>query len=130
MSSGNIVRECNLADGVTAFVHDDTSHYYGGYYHVRLLITADFPLCSSWFDSEPEYQDAVRRLGSTLCFKRTLEKMAVPSSEVEAVRTGLLESFETNVLNYLNRPDFPRRFVLSEYEKACKTPASSAYYRS
>lgn len=129
MSSENIIRECNLADGVRAVIHDVSSHYYGGYYHVRLQITAEVPLCSDWFDSVAEHEDAIRRLGSTVCFKRTLEKMAVPATEIDAVRSSLLESFETNVLTYLFRPDFPSRFVLSEYGKVCKSTAISAYYR-
>ena len=129
MSSENIIRECNLADGIIAVIHDVSSHYYGGYYHVRLQVTAEVPLCGDWFGSLSEYEDALGRLGTTVCFKRTLEKMAVPATEVDAVRFRLLESFETNVLAYLCRPDFPSRFVLSVYGKVCKSDIITAYYR-
>lgn len=130
MSSENVIRECNLADGVRAVIRDVSTHYYGGYYLVRLQITAEVPLCSDWFGSASEHEDALRRLGSAVCFKRTLEKMAVPATEVDAVRSCLLESFEVNVLTYLSRPDFPSRFALSEYGKVCKSSAPSAYYSS
>lgn len=130
MSSENIIRECNLADGVSAVIHDVSSHYFGGYYHVRLQITAEVPLRRDWFGSVSEHEDALRRLGPAVCFKRTLEKMAVPATEVDAVMSELLESFEANVLTYLSRPDFPSRFALSEYGKVCRTSAASAYYRS
>lgn len=129
MSSENIIRECNLADGVRAVIHDVSSHYYGGYYHVRLQITAEVPLCSDWFASESVYDDALRCLGTSVCFKRTLEKMAVPSTEIDTVKSELLKSFETNVLTYLLRPDFPSRFVLSEYVKVHKSKKVSAYHR-
>lgn len=129
MSSEQIIRECDLADGVRAVVHDVSSHYFGGYYHVRLQITAEVPMCCDWFGSESEHEDALRRLGASVCFKRTLEKMAVPATEIDAVKGELLESFETNVLTYLLRPDFPSRFVLSEYGKALKSRKVSAYHR-
>lgn len=130
MSSENIIRECILSDGLIAVVHDVTSHYYGGYYHVRLQVTAEVPLRSNWFGSESEYADAHNRLGSMVVFKRTLEKMAVPATDVDVVKSGLVESFETNVLPYLSRSDFSSRFVLSEYEKACKAAVTRVYCRS
>lgn len=129
MNSGHIIRECDLADGVRAVVYDVSSHYFGGYYHIRLQIAAEVPLCSDWFGSESEHEDALRRLGESVCFKRTLEKMAVPSIQIDAVKSELLESFETNVLTYLLRPDFPSRFVLSEYGKVLKSRKVSAYHR-
>ena len=128
MSSGNIVRECFLLNGIRAVIHDVTSHYYGGYYHVRLQITAEVPLCSEWFSSESEHQDACCSLGSMACFKYNLEKMAVPEDEIDAVKSGLVETFETNVLPYLSRSDFPSRFVLSEYGKACKSTTNNRVY--
>jgi len=127
MGSEVIVRECNLADGVTAVIRDNSRHYFGGYYHVRLQISVDVPLNATWFESAPEYEDAVRILGLTACFSRTLEKMAVPQGEVDAVRQDLLNSFEANLLPYLSRPDFPCRFVLSEYEKARKSEDLRGY---
>ena len=130
MSSEKSIKECFLSDGVRAVIHDITSHYYGGYFHVRLEITAEIPLRCNWFGSEAEHAEALTRLGSVVCFKRTLEKMAVPAAEVDAVKSELVESFEINVLPYLSRSDFPSRFVLSEYGKACKATVNKAYCRS
>lgn len=127
MSSEKVITECELVDGVRAIVSDASRHYFGGYYHVRLQISAEVPLRKNWFDTEPEYEDAVRRLGETVRFNRTLEKMAVPADEVDAVRSSLLDSFESNVLTYMSRPDFPVRFALSEYKKAIKSVVAREY---
>ncbi|MBI2353904.1 MAG: hypothetical protein HYV06_02545 [Deltaproteobacteria bacterium] len=127
MINEEIIMECGLADGVTAVVRDASRHYFGGYYHVRLLVTADVALSAAWFGGAAEYEDAVGRLGSSVRFSRTLEKMAVPRAEVDAVRSTLLDSFETNLRTYLFRPDFPRRFALSEYGKARKPVVQRGY---
>lgn len=121
MCSEGVVRVCNLADGVAAVVRDDTRHYFGGDFHVRLQVAVDVPLTLAWFQDAQEYEDAVKLLGRISRFSRTLEKMAVPQEEVEAVRLDLLNSFEANLLPYLSRPDFPCRFVLSEFRKARKS---------
>ncbi|HEX9078524.1 MAG TPA: hypothetical protein VF795_02975 [Desulfuromonadaceae bacterium] len=127
MHEGDIIREYELAGGVAALVRDASRHYFGGYYHVRLLVTADVPLRDAWFGSGAEYEDALGRLGGTARFSRTLEKMAVPLAEVDAVRSSLLDSFEANLRAYLSNPDFPRRFVLSEYAKSRKAVAPRGY---
>jgi hypothetical protein len=113
----------DLADGLRAVVRDETRHYYGGYFHVTLRVEADVTLVAGWFESPALFEDACGRLGSTIRFCRTLEKMAVPGDEVDAVKQDLLSSFESNLLPYLARPDFPSRFAISEYGKSLKSPA-------
>jgi len=113
----NLIKSCILGGGVRAEITDATSHYFGGYYHVAIRITADIPVVRAAFDSDPDYQDAVQRLGNTVRFTRDLEKMAVPEGEIVAVRNHLLDSFDTNVLSYLSRADFADNFVRSQYRK-------------
>lgn len=129
-TNDSIIREHLLADDVTARVYDVTRHYFGGYYHVCLLIQADIPLKSDWFDGEEIYSDAVRLLGDSVRLERKLEKMAVPDGEMEEVRQALLESFAANVLPYMTGPDFPRRFALSEYAKSVKNGAKTRRFRN
>lgn len=124
-----IIRTCTLGNGLQARLSDQTSHYFGGYYHVRILVRADIPVSVGTFTDAAEYQDAVRRLGSFVSFSRTLEKMAVPDSELDAVRQQLLAAFDTNVLPYLLREDFAGSFVLSEYRKALKSRAAVHRYQ-
>src|SRR5450631_3484464 len=118
MITESVFRIYALADGCQAVVSDATRHYYGGYYHVRLRVEAEVKLSANWFENRAAYEDALKRLGSTVIFQRMLEKMAVPEMEIETVRQNLISTFETNLLPYLERPDFPRRFVISEYAKA------------
>lgn len=117
----NFIKTCRLGGGIQATVSDHTRHYFGGYYHVRIQVSADVPVSAGAFADSTEYQDAVRRLGAFVSFSRVLEKMAVPDSEIDVVRQHLLASFDTNVLPYLVRADFAGSFVQSEYRKALKS---------
>ena len=116
----NIIKTCTLAGGVTAEVADATSHYFGGYYHVKIRICADVPVTPASFDTDGDFRDALCRLGSTVRFSRDLEKMAVPVGEIADIRRQLLEAFDTNVLSYLSRNDFAVSFVRSEYRRILK----------
>lgn len=129
MSEETVIKICELAGGVTATIRDLTRHYFGGYYHVRLLVSADVPVSAASFDAAGEYEDAAQRLGPLVTFSRTLEKMAVPDGEIANVRQQLLDAFDINVLPYLQRADFAPGFVRSEYGKKLKSvPTLSGKY--
>jgi hypothetical protein len=124
----NVIKTCTLGGGIQAEISDHTRHYFGGYYHVRIQVSADVPVSAGAFADAAEHQDAVQRLGTFVSFSRTLEKMAVPDCEIDAVRQHLLASFETNLLPYLLRADFAGSFVQSEYRNALKSrPALHRY---
>lgn len=121
MSEGAVIKICELGGGVTATVKDLTRHYFGGYYHVRILVSADVPVSASLFDLVSDFEDASLRLGGMVTFSRILEKMAVPEGEIEVVRQHLMDAFDTNVLPYLQRDDFASGFVRSEHRKKLKS---------
>jgi hypothetical protein len=125
-----LIKVCVLGGGVTATVTDNTRHYFGGYYHVRIQVSADVPVSAASFDAASDYEDAVVRLGHSVTFSRTLEKMAVPDTEIDIVRQQLLAAFDANVLPYLLRDDFVPRFVHSEYHKKLKSAPIFPGYHS
>lgn len=123
MTADKRIASYAIADAVEVILTECTRHYFGGYYHVRIVVHADVPLSSRNFESVPEYEDAVRRLGASAQFSRTLEKMAVPENMIEFERMALVASFDSNVLPYLLRKDFIGSFVRSEYRKSLKSVA-------
>jgi len=123
MDNEQVIREYDLGRGITARLFDGTRHYFGGYYHVRIEVSADVPLSASTFAGDDEYLAARRLLGERIRFHRILEKMAVPESGIKDARQGLLEAFASNMLPYLSRPDFPERFMRSEYARRLKFSA-------
>ena len=99
---------------------DQTRHYFGGYFHVKVLAYCDIPLKKSYFENHAEFSDAVGKMGASVRFERVLEKMAVPESGLESVRSQLTQDFHETTRAYLSVPDFVPRFVRSEYQKHVK----------
>ena len=119
----NPIATVRLDSGFSIALDDETRHYFGGYYHVKIVAHCTVPLDVRYFDDELQYEDARTRLGETVRFERVLEKMAVPEEEIDSVRNQLIEAFKNTALGYLSAPDFDRRLVRNEYRISCsKSP--------
>lgn len=116
-----IIETITLDSSLCVTLLDQTSHYFGGYYHVKVLAYCDVPLEQSYFENDSDYSDAVMKMGPTIRFERVLEKMAVPEAGIEAVRRQLTQAFHETTRAYLSFPEFAPRFVRSEYQKRAKT---------
>ena len=112
-----IIDTINLDSDLCITLLDQTRHYFGGYFHVKVLAYCDIPLKKSYFENYSEFSDAVEKMGATVRFERVLEKMAVPESGIESVRCQLTQDFHDTARAYLSAPDFASRFVQSEYRK-------------
>ena len=119
--SDRAIKVYRLGGGLLATVSDATRHYFGGYYHVRIEVSADIPVSVTAFAGPDDHRQAAMLLGDSVRMFRSLEKMAVPAEEIDAVRRHLLQSFEATVLPYLLRDDFAASFVQSEFRAALKT---------
>ena len=85
-----------LESGSMLTVSDLTKIYFGDYHHVRLEIRG---LIKS------------PRTNSSATYCKVLEKMAVPSSELENVRQALLSEFKNHAFKYMNSPEFSDKFI-------------------
>ena len=115
-----IIETIPLGAGHVITLTDQTCHYFGGYYHVKLLAYCDIPLEQSYFKNAEEFSAAVDKLGTAVRFERVLEKMAVPEAEIVLVRNQLTNSFHATSIAYLSLPGFAPGFVRSEYQKFIK----------
>jgi len=113
------------------FIHitlcDETLHYFGGYYHVKVLAYCDLPLVEDYFDSKAEFEEAVKRMGESARFERILEKMAVPEDEKISVRSQLVDAFYETALAYISVPGFAERFVRTAYLKCINKPLNQRF---
>jgi hypothetical protein len=115
-----IIETIELNSALRITLLDQTRHYYGGYFHVKVLAYCDIPLKQNYFENDVEFGDAVLKMGTSVRFERLLEKMAVPESGIESVRSQLMQAFHETTKAYLSTPDFAPRFVRSEYQKHLK----------
>ena len=106
-----------LANGLQIRFAELSNRYFGDYHRVCVQATIvcrlrDLPAAT------PE-QAGFRRLaietfGEELSIARRLERMAVPSADVDAVRDSLVQDYLRHAAAYLARPGTPRSLVAAE----------------
>lgn len=99
-SPTSLIARFSGRNGVEVDVHDESSPYgYANLFRVCLRLVARVP-------------------GSAQAHERTLERLGVPTADVERLREDLLDRFRRTTLPYLFRPDFPQRY--SEYRSKAR----------
>ena len=102
------IKEEKLANGLNVLFADESNRYFGDYHRICILVTLLYPLAELPVDTEDDraFRDIKR-----------LERMGVPSAEVEKVRQSLIDSFLESSADYLGRPEYPRSLVAAELKK-------------
>ena len=118
-----LIRELNLPNGLTVSIYNGTHRYFGDYHHVRMFIECKIS------DSEHSFPngDVDRRektvADGTLVYRRTDERMGVPTADVESVMEQLMANFVNHSLPYFSSAQFPAKALRAESGKTRRTRA-------
>lgn len=102
-------RSETLANGVRIEFIDLSNRYFGDYHRVCVEVRIQVP-------RPGEAQPLVR--------KKTLERMAVPGAEVDAVRHRLADDYWQHAGRYLAHADYPSRLLAVETARPRRLPGS------
>lgn len=108
------IQSISLPNSLSLLCTDATRIYFGDYCHVRIQISISVPLSKQFFHNEDELQYARRMLPDPLIYRRTIERMGVPSSNVDMVRAELINDLMHHAARYLGTEKFPGQFVRAE----------------
>lgn len=101
-----------LANGLVLEFVDHSNRYFGDYWRVRIEARCRVPLSAAFSDpADPELAQARALLGDEVAYTRSLERMGVPSAEVDAAIRSLIDSFLSSTFAYLGDLSFAARFV-------------------
>ena len=110
MGALKLLHSLILSNGLSVSIYDSTKLYFGDYYHVRIKI-----ICSldAVVLEQSHFSPETISLG-TRTYTRSLEKMGVPSENVESVKKSLLNDFDRNSLPYISSAGFPKKLIDKE----------------
>ncbi|MDF1579148.1 MAG: hypothetical protein P1P74_00030 [Desulfuromonadales bacterium] len=119
MNETPVFRTIALNGGLTLQVVDHSNRYFGDYHRIKLVISCELPLTAAsipeaWRERAAEVRE---RLGESLHFERSMERMGVAGDAVAAVKEEMLASFLTSTGHYLARPAFVARLVADKLGK-------------
>lgn len=113
MSSNKLLNTLKLSNGLTVSIYDHTKVYFGDYHHVKVTIDCSFDTAAAAM-ALPCPDDIDLR---SVIYSRTLEKMGVPSVDVDTVLKSLLHDFHLNSLPYISSQEFPKKLIKNELVK-------------
>ena len=106
--------EC-LDNGIEISFSDGSNRYFGDYHRVCVVVTISYAL-DQLTDDELRLR-AIAAYGEQINLEKRLERMGVPSAEVEQTRNALVDDFMRHASTYLSRPDYPRLLIAAELSK-------------
>jgi len=121
----DLLREIRLPNGLAVSFFDKTSHYYGGFFHVSILVEIEFEISPGLSPVGLDYEEAKSLLGDRVRHQQTLDRMGVRNDEADSVKKLLIEHFVETLMNYLADPAFPSRIIAAEMLKAGKLKKSA-----
>lgn len=104
-----------LDNGLEISFSDQSNRYFGDYHRICVIATISYTL-EHLADDELRLR-AIAVYGGQFRVEKCLERMGVPSAEVEHTRNTLIEDFLRHATVYLSRPDYPRLMVAAELSK-------------
>ena len=107
MQSTDIFRQITLGNGLEIIIRELTRVYFGDYHLVRLEI-----VCRACMGAAAAGADALTG-AKPVEFRRLVERMGVPSADIQGTRQLLVQDFLNNSLAYLSAADFPAKLARS-----------------
>ncbi len=110
-----LIDTIRLANGLDMEVWDATRAIAADTVRVELIIRVGVDVKPAYFQSPDQYDACLKALGPTVVFEQRKERSFVPLALGYNVFRELFEEFKTNSFEYLSRPNFPSRLVLSRF---------------
>ncbi len=119
-------REIHLTNGLMVRFYDLTRRYYGDFYLVKLEVRCEVPIRRAYIGSADEFARVKALLGESVLFRRTIERMGVPTAKVGEIRELLMTNFEQHASAYLVSASFPHKLIMSQLHKARRSVGLSS----
>ena len=113
------IRREVLDNGLEIAFSDMSNRYYGDYHRVCVVATIGYALAE--LPDDELRRQAIAVYGGQFRVEKRLQRMAVPSADVESARNALVDEFMRHAAAYLSRPDYPGLLVAAELSRRRKS---------
>lgn len=117
-----LLEEIRLPNGLVAEIWDGSRMIAADTTTVVLVVKIPVTLKQEYFEDPAAWRKTARVFGSPLVYEYRNERTFVAAGEREALFSEFLASFKKDVLPYVSKEHFPKRFVLSKYQEMIKDP--------
>jgi len=117
-----LLEEIRLPNGLVAEIWDGSRLIAADTTTVVLVVKIPVDLKEEYFEDPAACRKTARVFGSPLVYEYRNERTFMSVGEREALFNEFLANFKKDVLPYVSKDHFPKRFVLSKYQEMIKDP--------
>jgi len=117
-----LLEEIRLPNGLVAEIWDGSRLIAADTTTVLLVVKIPVALKDEYFEDPAACRKTARVFGSPLVYEYRNERTFMSVGEREALFNEFLANFKKDVLPYVSKDHFPKRFVLSKYHEMIKDP--------
>jgi hypothetical protein len=116
-----LIRSIMLNNGLKLKIYDTSKMVAGDRWHVRMDAIIDIPLNDALFSLNTEsLEDTAsfnKYFGEKLCYEQKRERNFINSKLKDKLLESLIDLFLQTKLEYLSNPNFPKKYLLRQYEE-------------
>jgi len=117
-----LLEEIILPNGLLAEIWDGSRLIAADTTTVLLVVKIPVALKEEYFEDPAACRKTAKVFGSPLVYEYRNERTFISVGEREALFNEFLANFKKDVLPYVSKDHFPKRFVLSKYQEMIKDP--------
>jgi len=117
-----LLEEIRLPNGLVAEIWDGSRLIAADTTTVVLVVKIPVALKEEYFENPADCRKTAKVFGSPLVYEYRNERTFVHVGERESLFSEFLANFRKDVLPYVSKQHFPKRFVLSKYHEIMKDP--------
>jgi hypothetical protein len=117
-----LLEEIRLPNGLVAEIWDGSRLIAADTTTVVLVVKIPVVLKEEYFEDPAACRKTARVFGTPLVYEYRNERTFMSVGEREALFNEFLANFKKDVLPYVSKDHFPKRFVLSKYHEMIKDP--------
>ncbi len=114
--------DIRLPNGLVAEIWDGSRMIAADTATVILVVKVPVDVKPEYFEDPEACRKTARVFGSPLVYEYRNERTFVAAGEREALFGEFLANFKKDVLPYVSKDHFPKRFVLAKYQEMIKDP--------
>ena len=130
-----IIEQRSLENNMTLTVYDQSKKMAGDRWLIKIICEAELPVDEEFFsrisEADIALQAEVREvMAGSVKFSATKERTFVAETERASLVELMVADILTNMVTYMNRPEFPERLFARKYEEIRLACFTARHYRS
>lgn len=115
----SLIKKIKLENGLNLEFHDSSKKIAGDRWQVKLTVRVEIPVNDYLqnIEAEMNVDDVKKILGKSIYYEKNMVRNFIDNKEKEKLLNGFCDSFLKSTLSYLSEPNFPKRFIVKNYNE-------------